>query len=176
MISRKNQGTRLHGTKVILREKTIADAANDYIWATDPELMRLDADKPYPFDYPEYLARYPQGLATPNKIQFAIEIMGGEHIGNCTCYNIDEKLKEAELGIMIGNREYWGKGYGSDALKTLMRHIFEELGMARLFLHTLEWNAKAFECFERCGFEECGRVVSEGQKFIKMEVFFHGQV
>ncbi len=171
MILRKENETRLQGTKVILRAKNLSDALNDFDWATDLELMRLDAGKPYPFDYSEYLARYPQGLDTPNKIQFAIESREGEHIGNCTCYNIDKNHKEAEIGIMIGKRECWGKGYGSDALKTLMRHAFGELAMERLFLHTLELNTRAFECFKRCGFGECGRMVIQGQKFIKMETF-----
>ena len=116
MVSYKNRVVRLQGDRVVLRAKDLADANKDYDWATDRELMRLDAGQPYEFDFSIYLAIYPDGLADPNKIQVAVETLAGEHIGNCTCYNIDERHKEAELGIVIGKREYWGKGYGSDAV------------------------------------------------------------
>ena len=170
MISRENEGKCLQGNKITLREKDIADAINDYAWATDRELMRLDAGETCRMDFSTYLMEYPRGLATPNKIQFAVESPDGEHIGNCTCYNIDVRHKEAELGILIGKREYWGKGYGLDAVQTMIRHISQELGIERVLLHTLEWNIRARECFERCGFIECGRIVRQGQEFIKMEV------
>lgn len=130
----------------------------------------MDAGNPYPFDYPEYLAGYSEGLASQNRIQFAIEAPDGEHIGNCTFYNIDSSLKEAELGIMIGRRDYWGKGYGVDAIQTLVGHIFEELELERVYLHTLEWNSRACKCFARCGFAECGRLMKQDKRFIKMEI------
>ena len=169
MVLRKNEPVRLLGKKVILRPKTLADAAIDYTWATDRELMRLDAGEPCPFDYSEYLAGYPHGLTAPNRIQLAIESPEGEHIGNCTCYNIDEYLKEAEMGIMIGRRDYWGKGYGTDAMQTLISYVFEEFELERVYLHTLEWNSRACKCFERCGFAERGRLMRQEQRFIKME-------
>ncbi|MFO8010694.1 MAG: GNAT family N-acetyltransferase [Dehalococcoidia bacterium] len=166
---------RLQGKKVVLREKYIADAQKDYVWATDRELMRLDAAEPYPMDYSVYMIEYPHGLADTGKIQFAIETMEGEHIGNCTCYNIDMHAQEAELGIMIGDRSYWGKGYGSDAVKTLIRYILRELGLRRISLHTLTWNVRAQECFERCGFTHCGCVIKQGREFVKMEALFYDE-
>jgi len=169
MMTNEGQVKRLYGQKVILREKQIDDASNDYFWVTDRELTRLDAAEIYQMPFSVYLAIYPEGLNDPDKKQFAIETLTGEHIGNCVCYNIDEIRKEAELGVLIGNREYWGKGYGTDAVKTLMQHIFEDMGIKRIFLHTLEWNIRAQECFERCGFTPCGRIVRKGQEFIEME-------
>jgi len=161
---------RLQGKKVILRQKQLNDAANDFNWATDHELMRLDAGEPYQMVFSVYFSVYSEGLNDPGKRQFAIETLDGVHIGNCVCYNIDKPRKEAELGILIGNRDYWGKGHGSDAVNTMVRYIVEDLGMQRIFLHTLEWNIRAQECFERCGFAPCGRIMKKGYEFIEMEL------
>ena len=157
------------GSRIILRSKNLADAEKDYAWAADRVLMRLDADKPCEFDFSIYYDLYQSGLDDPAKIQFAIDTYEGNHIGNCTCYNIDHVRQEAEIGVIIGDRSYWGKGYGSDAVRMLSEFVTGKLGMQRIVLHTLEWNVRARECFERCGFKECGCIVKQGQEFIKME-------
>ena len=169
MTTSKDRVIRLQGHRVVLRAKELSDAAKDYVWATDRELMRLDAADPYEMAFSVFLATYHQLLADPTKKQFAIETLSGDHIGNCVCYNIDNLRKEAELGIVIGDREFWGKGYGSDAVETLLRYSFEELGIRRISLHTLEWNIRAQECFEKCGFTPVERVVNRGLEFVKME-------
>lgn len=159
----------MQGRQVILREKRLEDADNDYAWASDHELMRLDAAEPCNIAYSIYLLTYPDALRDPTKLQFAVETLEGKHIGNCVCYNIDKSVKEAELGIMIGDRAYWGEGYGMDTVKTLMNYIFKDLGMSKVSLHTLEWNIRAQECFQRCGFNPVGRMIRRGQEFIEME-------
>jgi RimJ/RimL family protein N-acetyltransferase len=169
----KRQGKRLQGQKVILRDKRYTDAANDYAWGADSELMYLDAAEPFQITFAEFSAAYIDEINHQNKRhrRFAIETLDGKHIGNCTYYNIDSSRKEVELGIMIGDREYWGKGYGSDAVVTLVHHIFHDVGMQRICLHTLEWNVRAQRCFEKCGFVPCGRIVKRGYRFAMMELF-----
>ena len=175
MVASSDQGKRLFGEKTVLRAKHLTDAGNDYLWATDDDLTRLDATDPYPYPLDEYLANYPAGIRDLTKMQFAIETLEGRHIGNCTCYNIDAICREAELGILIGDRTYWGKGYGTDAVRTFMKYIFEELGMQKICLHTLDWNVRGIRCFEKCGFVECGRVVKQNKEFIEMEAIVSGQ-
>ncbi len=169
MVANSDQGKRLFGEKTVLRAKHLTDAGNDFLWATDDNLTRLDATEPYPYPLDEYLANYPAGIKDLTKMQFAIETTEGRHIGNCTCYNIDAIRREAELGILIGDYGYWGKGYGTDAVRAFMRYIFEELGMRRISLHTLDWNIRAVRCFRKCGFVECGRIMRQDQMFIEME-------
>jgi len=81
-------------------------------------------------------------------VELAIETVDGKHIGNCSLYNIDERIKEAELGIMIGNRDYWDKGYGSDAVTALLRYAFGDKDMKRVYLKTLAENIRAQRCFQ----------------------------
>ena len=161
----------LKGTKVMLREKRLEDAANDYAWRCDEELARLDATWPMTISFADYLASYKEDLRYQDSQQrrFAIESLDGKHIGNCMYYDIDERTKQAELGILIGDRDYWNKGHGADAVITLVNHIFEVTGFERVYLSTLDWNIRAQKCFEKCGFVRCGNTTRGQNHLIVME-------
>ena len=160
------------GDKVVLREKRIEDAADDYSWRTDEELARLDATRPLHMRYEEYVrySREEIGYPNPRSKRLAIDTLDGKHIGNCMYYDIDLKRGEAELGIMIGVREYWGKGYGRDTVNLLLSHIFTTTSLNRVYLHTLEWNERAQRSFHRSGFQDVKRVRRSGYDFLMMEV------
>lgn len=162
----------LKGTKVILREKRLEDAANDYAWRCDEELARLDAAWPMTIPFTDYLASYKEELRYQDSYQrrFAIESLDGKHIGNCMYYDIDERRKQAELGILIGDRDYWNQGYGADVVTTLVNHIFEATGFERVYLSTLDWNIRAQKCFQKCGFVHCGSITRGQNHLIIMEV------
>jgi len=163
----------LKGRKVVLRGKRLEDAANDYAWRCDDELARLDAALPLGTSFTSYLADYADelGCPSPRKCRFAIDSLEGKHIGNLMYYDIDEVTKEAELGIMIGDRDYWDQGDGTDAITTLLDHIFNTTRLERIYLHTLNWNIRAQRCFKKCGFVPCGRVRRYGGTFIRMEIY-----
>lgn len=163
----------LIGQKVILREKHIGDAGNDYAWRRDSDLSRLDAVSPLDMSYLEYVGYYADELKymSRRRRRFAIDTLAeGKHIGNCMYYDIDEDIRQAELGIMIGDREYWGRGYGADAVATLVRHVFSDTNVDRIYLKTLEWNVRAQRCFQKCGFIACGRTTKQGNDFLVMEL------
>jgi RimJ/RimL family protein N-acetyltransferase len=62
------------------------------------------------------------------------------------------------LGIGLGEREFWGKGYGSDAMKVALRYAFTELNLRRVTLNVFEYNSRAIRCYEKLGFQHEGRV------------------
>jgi len=161
--------------RIILREKNTVDAWDDYAWETDPELARLDAAPVVAVPYSQYLADYTDELRYPyrNSCQFAVETPEGKHIGNCSYYNIDKFRGETELGIMIGDRDYWDRGYGADVVSTLVDYIFRETKTKRIHLKTLDWNKRARNCFKKCGFVPCGRLDRDGFSFIMMEIYRH---
>ncbi len=165
----------IFGNKVTLREKRLADARNDYSWETDPELAELDAAIPVNAAFSQYLADYASELRypPPTSRRFAIETLDGKHIGNCAYYNINETNGEAELGIMIGNRDYWNQGYGTDAVATLLNHIFSQTTFNRVYLKTLETNIRAHQCFRKSGFAPCGHLLKDGHHFLRMEIVRH---
>jgi RimJ/RimL family protein N-acetyltransferase len=66
--------------------------------------------------------------------------------------------RDAFLGIGIGERTFWGKGYGSDALKVALRYAFLELNLRRVTLDVFEYNQRAIHAYEKAGFQPEGRV------------------
>ena len=160
------------GSKVILRNKKLADAQDDYTWQTDPELARLDATPPLIATFTQYLSDYASELrySFSTRRSFAVETLDGKHIGNCVYYGINEAKGEAELGIMIGNRGYWDKGCGADAVTTLVDYIFRQTNLKRIYLKTLDWNHRAQKCFKKCGFTPYGHMTRDGYNFLLMEI------
>lgn len=82
----------------------------------------------------------------------------GKVIGSCGLFCINQRNRNAEFGIMIGENTNWGKGYGSDAAKIVLRFAFEELGLNRVFLDVLATNPRAVRSYQKAGFvHECTR-------------------
>ena len=160
------------GSKVILREKKLADARDDYTWQTDSELAQLDAAPLLVTSFPQYLSDYAGELrySSSRRYRFAVDTLNGKHIGNCSYYNIDKTKGKAELGIMIGNRDYWDKGYGTDAVNTLVSYIFRQTKLKRIYLKTLDSNSRAQKCFKKCGFTPYRHLASDGSSFMFMEI------
>jgi len=162
----------LKGAKIVLRDKRPEDAENDYIWRSDPELARLDAALPLTMSFDRYLKLFQDQLKypTPGSHHFATDTLEGRFIGNCMYYDLDTVNMEAELGIVIGDREYWSNSYGYDAVTTLLSHLFAGKSLKRVYLHTLEWNTRAQRCFSKSGFSPVKTVRRMSQDFILMEV------
>lgn len=161
------------GEWVLLREKTLEDARQDYEWRRDPELAAYDASQPIGMTYRAFLATAAEELRHPSSYRrsYAIEDRAtGRHIGNVMYYGHDTALGQAELGITIGERDYWAHGYGTDAVRLLVGFLFEELELARVYLHTLQSNARAQGAFARAGFRLVRPVRRDGYAFHLMEI------
>jgi len=162
----------LKGHKVIIRPKRMSDASNDYMWRRDEELTRLDAAQLLMIPFSSFLLDYHDEIRheSSRRCRFAVDTLEGHHIGNCMIYNIDIRKKEAELGIMIGDRDYWDNGYGVDAVNTLVDHVFKTTAINRIYLKTLEWNLRAQRCFRKCGFIPFKKHKRFSNTFVVMEL------
>ena len=162
----------IRGEKVVIRGKRIEDAPDDYAWRTDEELAKLDASQPLRMSYRDFLRFSKDELlySGGTSRRLAVDTFDGEHIGNCMYYDVDHRRGRAELGIMIGKREYWGRGYGTDAVAALLTHVFTTLSIDLVYLHTLEWNQRARRAFAKSGLRETGTVRRSGLDFVKMEI------
>lgn len=155
-----------------LRDKTLEDGYQDYMWRRDGELSRLDGMAPLDMSLSEFLTHYKEEMVNPPSDQhrYAIETPDGIHIGNCMFYDLNEYRGEAEIGILIGEREYWDKGYGKDAVDSLLKLLFANANVQRIYLKTLAENMRAQRCFQKCGFVPNGRIIVNGNHFISMEI------
>ena len=164
--------SELRGARVVLRDKRPGDAENDYRWRSDPELARLDAAIPLTMSFERYLKLFEDQMKypTPGSHHYSIETLEGLFIGNCMYYDLDTVNREAELGIVIGDRDYWSDGYGYDAVTTLLDHMFAVRDLKRVYLHTLEWNDRAQKSFSKSGFNAVRPVRRMAHDFILMDV------
>ncbi len=163
----------LVGELTVLRAKSMDDAEADYSWRIDPELAGLDATRPITLTFPEYLRYHRDDVSYPSpwSVRMAIDTSAGHHIGNCMYYDINTEKSQCELGIMIGDRDYWSKGYGTDVIKTAVTHIFTDTKLERIYLHTLSHNYRAQKSFIKGGFTPLTKVKRDGYEFILMEVW-----
>ena len=163
---------RLQGARIVLRDKKFEDAENDYRWRSDPELARLDAAIPLTMSFERYLKLFEDQMKypTPGSHHYSIETLDGLFIGNCMYYDMDTVNREAELGIVIGDRDYWSDGYGYDAVTTLLDHMFNARNLKRVYLHTLEWNGRAQKSFSKSGFNPVKPVRRMAHDFLLMDV------
>ena len=148
------------------------DVVADYAWKSDVQLARLDAVPPLEAPFVHFSLTYREELHRPDprSRRFAIDTLKGKHIGNCMYYGLDSEKREAEVGILIGDPSYWNKGYGTEAMTLLVDHLFQELKLRRVYLHTLDWNTRAQQCFKKCGFLPCGRLIRGRRNFLIMEL------
>ena len=162
----------IKGKRVVLRRKKLEDAWNDYAWKKDPALAHLDATMPISVPFNIYLASYSEELRyhDHSDYRYGIDTYDGAHIGNCSIYNVNYLKGDGELGIVIGDQQCWNQGYGQDAVRTLVNHVFSKGRVHTIYLHTLEENVRAQKCFEKCGFVASRRVTRGIYRFIVMEI------
>jgi RimJ/RimL family protein N-acetyltransferase len=104
-------------------------------------------------------AKFIEASASPSDKQknFAIETLAERrYIGAISFNVIDWRNRCAGLGIVIGDKSLWGKGYGTDAMRVLMRLGFDKMNLHRLWLHVHDYNQRAIASYEKCGFKREG--------------------
>jgi RimJ/RimL family protein N-acetyltransferase len=93
-----------------------------------------------------------------NAFGFSIHTLDDDRIiGFIDLDGVDWTARNAWMGVGIGERDYWGKGYGSEAVNLLLRFAFEELNLNRVTLNVFEYNERAIKAYEKVGFQHEGR-------------------
>ncbi len=146
----------LLGEKICLRPFDETDMPYLIRWYNDYELNRL--------------AGWSSGKVSASKLKYnmihsfgsdpmnlIIDNLEGKPIGTIQLYEVDWQDKSCKLGIRIGDKDYWSKGYGADSVKTLAEYAFMKMGLYRVALRVYEFNARAARCYEKCGFKYEGR-------------------
>ena len=157
------------GQLVKLRAYKEEDIEKATVYINDEEVKKLmDSTIPFPmtkWQEEEWIRS--RKANTDFTYDFAIEdLKTGKYIGGCSINECDVKNITCVVGIMIGDKEYWGKGYGSDALKVLIKFIFEEVNMNKIKLNVFSFNNRAIACYKKVGFKEEG--------ILKKEIYRNG--
>jgi len=120
-------------------------------WSRDSEYWRLAFPTPA---RPRLTKRVKEELEkTSDATEFAIRALADDRfIGVIGLYGIRWTHREAWVGIHIGERAYWGRGYGTDAMRVILRYAFTELNLYRISLNVLADNTRARRSYEKAGF------------------------
>jgi RimJ/RimL family protein N-acetyltransferase len=150
----------LKGEKVKLRALERDDLPRLYEFNNDIAVeLAGGGDPPMPQSLARLQAQYEQKVSGGGRegSDFAIEA-DGKFIGICALHNFDETAHCCELGITIGDPDYWGKGYGREALRLLLEHGFRYRNLYRVWLRVNGRNQRAQRAYAAVGFVQEGRL------------------
>lgn len=138
------------------KEKHLANAMR---WLNDPEITRWTLVGDYPvtrLGEDEYFDRM---MKSPESdIAMAVETLEGLHIGFTGAHRIEYRHGVATTGSIIGDKEYWSRGYGTDAARARSRYLFDVIGLRLLLSDTLGENERSQRMLKRVGYKEVGRI------------------
>ena len=146
----------LRGESTNLRAIERSDIERNVRWVNDREVTEHLLLR-YPMSEESERAWLEGVIARPPSysggVDFAIELAdSGAHIGNCGLQAAHPVDRSAELGVMIGSKAHWGRGYGFDALRTLVAFGFRTLNLRRIWLRVDADHPRAIALYERVGF------------------------
>ncbi len=144
-------GPILKGKKSILQPPKISEAKNFVKWLRDPEVnhyLSVNFDKLTLKKEEGYLKK---AKTEKNRIFWSIYTKDKVHIGCTSLENISKEHKRAVWGIVIGDKNYWGQGIGTDVLRTVVKYSFDKLKLHRFELSVFTKNIGGIKCYTRCG-------------------------
>jgi diamine N-acetyltransferase len=152
----------IYGKRVRLRADERSDIPAFVQWLNDPQVREhLLIDLPLSQANEEQW--FENMLKSPREEQpLAIEVMNGAEwklIGNCGLFSIDWHARSAEIGLFIGDKSCWDKGYGTEVMQLLLQLGFGSLNLNRIYLRVNAPNQRGIRCYEKAGFvtEGCQR-------------------
>lgn len=153
----------LVGEKVYLNALEPADVNDTYLgWLNDPEVMRyLGSAGTWATreSLLKYLERFQDGVS--DLILAIRERSTRLHLGNVTINHVDWTLRKGHLGILIGRKEYWGKGYALEALRLFLDHLFRVVGLHKVTAGAPIDNAASIITLKKLGFRTEGMLRHE---------------
>lgn len=158
----------LKGKKVYLKLFEEQDIPNRVKWINDPDIQfTLNYDIPTSIDKTKRW--FANAVVDPTRREFSIfTTEGDKHIGFCGLFNIKVPVMKAELHCVIGEKEFWSGGYGTEAYKLLDEYGFVELGLNKIYGYQMLHNYGAHKVVEKLGWQREG--------LLRQETYSHGTV
>ena len=153
----------LRGAQVYLRPLQRSDLSDRYLgWLNDPEATRYLETGLFPSTMRD-LERFFDNV-TGSRAEVILAIVhkkSGLHIGNIKLGPINWVHRGATLGILIGDRKFWGQGLGEECVRLTVEYGFSKLNLHRIDLGVFAEHESAVRCYEKAGFKIEGRFREE---------------
>lgn len=151
----------IYGDRIRLRGAEREDLPRFVVWLNDPEVRRyLSMNQPLSMAREERWFEQ-MSQVPPSEQVLVIEVRketGWMPIGNTAFHAIDWMNRSAEVGIVIGEKNYWGQGYGRDTMRLMLSFGFNTLNLNRIYLRVFEHNQRGIRAYENAGFRHEGRM------------------
>lgn len=146
------------GSQVVLRRHVPENLEAFRRWYSDPEIARLARYQEAPMRAEEIERFFTARVVGADALAMAIHERGTDRlVGTCAFSQLDGDNGSALYHITIGEKDVWGRGYGTEATGLMLDHAFGTLGMHRIALFVFEFNERAIRTYRRCGFVVEGR-------------------
>lgn len=145
----------INGERIFLREVRLTDVNETYYqWMNDPEITQYLESRFFPQSI-ESISEFVKKQTEDQSVVFLAVLLkkNGLHIGNIKLGPIDWVHRFAEVGILIGDKACWGKGYGNEAIGLVVKYAFKTLNLHRLVANCYQVNQGAIKAFQKNGFE-----------------------
>ena len=151
----KRNQSFINGTRIFLREVRLTDVNETYYkWMNTPEITQYLESRFFPQSIENISDFVKEQIENQRVVFLAICLNENElHIGNIKLGPIDWVHRFAEVGIMIGDKASWGKGYGNEAISLVKTYAFKTLNLHRLVANCYQVNQGAIKAFQKNGFE-----------------------
>ena len=146
------------GESVDLRPLALSDVNERYVnWLNDAEVCKYNSHHVHPYTI-ELATEYVKKIRSERR-DLVLAIVAkdtGKHIGNISLQNINPIDQSAEYAIVLGDRDYWGKGVGKEASWLIIRHGFDALNLHRIYCGTSTENVPMQKLAAKLGFIQEG--------------------
>ena len=142
--------------KAKLRPLEMNDLDNVMSWVNNPDVIGNFQNFKMPISRANEAKYLETLLASENDKVFAIEAEDGKYIGDIGIHQIHWPSRNGRIALIIGNKDYWGKGYAQSAMQEIERLGFEQYNLHKLWLIVWEENKKARHIYQKAGFKEEG--------------------
>lgn len=148
---------RIDGENIFLRRLTEEDATEDYVrWMNDPEINQYLESRFYEQSI-ESCKAFIRSVSNDNNYQFGIFLKEtGKHIGNIKIGSINQYHKYADIGFLIGEKQFWGRGIATEAIKLATDFAFNTLKLHKLWGGAYSPNIGSVKAFMKNGYEQEG--------------------
>ena len=132
----------LQGTTLLLRPLLLSDLDGGYVhWLNDPDVCEHNSHHVFPYTRAQAEKYITDSARDERNMVFAIVAKDtSKHIGNIALQRIDTISRHAEYAILIGDKDYWGKGVAKEASHLMIRHGFDALNLHRIHCGTSSAN------------------------------------
>ena len=153
----------IEGNSIYLRAIEMSDVGPRYLaWMNDDEVTRGLASGAFPSDMTNLTNYVQQIVNSKSAVMFAICDQSNDlHIGNIKLDNFDWINRTCELGLLLGDRNYWGKGIGTEVVRLCLNYAFNQLNFRKVVLAVYDNNPAAIKLYEKIGFQREGTLRSQ---------------